>query len=87
VNEYSAVHHPDSIQVTETIVNDRKVSATDLGVYARFLYAATMWHRPDLDLLVNEFHMPREETEASLVRLVAMEYLEPSEKRPEDSSG
>jgi hypothetical protein len=84
--EYAIGHNPDSVQITDSILGDQKVSAADVVVYARVAYACTMYPRPDLDLLVNEFRMPREETEAALLRLAALGYLDSSE-RPSGAAG
>ncbi|MEN2416516.1 hypothetical protein AABB02_00195 [Streptomyces rimosus] len=48
------------------------MSATGLGVRARFVYAARMYIRRNLDTLVREFRMPSEETESALMRLAAL---------------
>jgi hypothetical protein len=73
---YSIVAAPESVALPVAAISDRRLSATDLGVYARLTYAATMWTHPDLELLVKEFRMPREETEAALLRLEALGILE-----------
>ncbi|MBD0671639.1 hypothetical protein [Streptomyces sp. CBMA156] len=79
---YQIVHLPDTVTVARSIVRDRRVSASDLGVYVRFVDAAEMFHTPDIDLLAGEMRMPREETEAAIARLVALEYLDDLSDRP-----
>lgn len=78
---YDVVHDPAAVMIHHKVITSRQLSAQDLGVYVRFGYAATMWHTPDLDLLVSEFKMPREETEAALQRLVALELLDEMPER------
>lgn len=81
---YNIVGSPEAVALPVAVISDRRLSATDLGVYARFVYAATMWTYPDLEVLVREFRMPREETEAALLRLEALGILE---EMPDHSGG
>lgn len=76
MTDYNIVDVPEVVVLPMAAISDRRLSATDLGVYVRFAYASTMWTHPNLELLVKTFHMPREETEAALLRLEAFGVLE-----------
>lgn len=69
-------HSVDATQIPWSVINDRRLASADLGTYVRFAYAAQLYDRPDIGILVREFKMPRAETEASLQRLIALGLLE-----------
>lgn len=81
----AGTHEPDALMVRHTHVTDPRLTLADLGLYVRCLWLYDVYgEHGDVDRLIWELELPREETRAGLRRLVEAGYLSiPSQENVE----
>ncbi|MEJ8654922.1 hypothetical protein WKI65_44500 [Streptomyces sp. MS1.AVA.3] len=73
----SELGEPYTVVVTHDPITDRRLSATDLGVYLRCRWLLDIcFPYGNLDWLITELRMPEAETRDSVRRLVELGYFE-----------